>query len=182
MSEPQQHVPYNVEVGMTDEPDLVMWLRAQLDDDERWARAANQPYPYSPGATVPETGVHWQWVAGEDWEPTTPDPVVDEFVAEPGYSCNLATVETWPSGLSGSDHQMPRTYANQIVEMDASAAGHIARWDPARVLAEVDAKRRILDWAIVWRDRDCAPWNADCIRLLALPFADRPGYREEWRP
>jgi hypothetical protein len=164
---------------MTGMDDLVTWLRAQLDDDERWAVAANQPYPYSPDATAPPTGVHWQWVAGHDWEPALPDPVVDEFVAEPGYSCNLATVETWPSGTTGS--AMPRTYANEIVEMDASAAGHIARWDPARVLAEVDAKRQILDLAtdVTEMSHDTAD---TMIRLLALPYADRPGYREEWRP
>jgi hypothetical protein len=61
--------------------------------------------------------------------------------------------------------------------------------DSARVLAEVDAKRRILD--------DCAGYYEDgaesaeavtdgmawrTLVALALPYADRPGYRDEWRP
>ncbi|MGC5033064.1 DUF6221 family protein [Micromonospora sp. DT229] len=53
-------------------------------------------------------------------------------------------------------------------------------------LAEVDAKRRILD--------DAAGYIADgmeaatdglagrVVAYLALPYADRPGYRDEWRP
>jgi hypothetical protein len=27
-----------------------------------------------------------------------------------------------------------------------------------------------------------ADWPCLTLRLLALPYADRPGYREEWRP
>ena len=67
--------------------------------------------------------------------------------------------------------------------------------DSARVLAEVDAKRRILDF--LSRDvidvstlggppewiHGASPIEAHpALRLLALPYADRPGYRDEWRP
>lgn len=80
-----------------------------------------------------------------------------------------------------------------------SFAAHIARHDPARVLAEVDAKRQIIDWHE--RQCTCDPCTADgnelpntgrpdggygddcpTLRLLALPYADHPDYREEWRP
>lgn len=68
---------------------------------------------------------------------------------------------------------------------------HITEHDPARVLREIDAKRRIAalharphhqcvteDGPTQWHAADpCAT-----LRLLALPYADRPGYREEWRP
>lgn len=158
--------------AVLDMDDPVVWLGQQLDDDERWALAANQPYPYAkPPAVAPAGGVHWRWVAGEDWHTVTPDPVVDEFVADPGYSCNLATVEEWPSG----HHSVPRTYANDIIEMDSAAAGHIALHDPARVLREVEAKRLLLAL-----HRGC---DARCyvVKVLALPYMDRPGYRDEWR-
>lgn len=76
---------------------------------------------------------------------------------------------------------------------------HIAAWDPARVLAECDAKRRIIEVhharEATGFDRDgeehsamvcdaCSMEDDPCptARLLALPYADRPGYREEWRP
>jgi hypothetical protein len=78
-------------------------------------------------------------------------------------------------------------------DMRLAVAEHIARHDPARVLREVKAKRRILD-GIASRldeDEDDHRWEgADAetdgmastvLRLLALPYADRPGYRDEWR-
>jgi hypothetical protein len=72
---------------------------------------------------------------------------------------------------------------------------HVVRWNPARVLAEVEAKRRILDehYPVDTGDRiSCAscgeihccpePWPCLTACLLALPYADRPGYRPEWKP
>jgi hypothetical protein len=56
---------------------------------------------------------------------------------------------------------------------------HIARWDPARVLAEVEAKRKILsmyeDYTAERRHLGPVIW------ALAQPYAGRPGWREEWR-
>ena len=66
------------------------------------------------------------------------------------------------------------------------AARHIARWDPARVLAEVEAKRRILSSYTLFATDDppvgtYASGLRDAITLLAQPYADRPGFPEEWR-
>lgn len=181
---------------MTGVDDLLTWLRAiwdarerELDEDERWARAASQRYPHATEGAVPEHGVHWRWVAGDNWDTVTVDPVIDEFVAEPGYTCNLATVEEWPAG----NRPMPRTYAHTIVEMDSSAAGHIARWDPARVLrevaterAEIAAKRAILDRV----EYELGTYAGSSTQLalaylvlkqFAQPYAGRDGWREEWR-
>jgi hypothetical protein len=70
----------------------------------------------------------------------------------------------------------------------------------ARVLREIDAKRQILDEhelvpTAPGKEPGCAvcvatpSWGPEVVsgpcttlRLLALPYADRPGYREEWRP
>ena len=57
-------------------------------------------------------------------------------------------------------------------------------WTPY-VLAEIEAKRRILDLS----DRD-DNWRYGMhseainlvLRLLALPYADHPDYDESWRP
>lgn len=62
---------------------------------------------------------------------------------------------------------------------DRRMAYHIARHNPARVLAECDAKRRIFE---TLRDEGGDRLFDDIFRLLALPYADREGYREEWRP
>lgn len=161
--------------------DLIAFLRAGLDEDEQWALAASRPYPYADGEPgVPAAGVRWQWVEGPDWEPARPDPAVREFVAEPGVSCNLVSVETWPS----SGRLMPRPVATEIIEMDSAAAGHIVRHDPARVLREVAAKRRIIDECentINYQDHG---WSLahPVLRLIALSYADHADYREDWKP
>lgn len=64
--------------------------------------------------------------------------------------------------------------------------------------AECDAKRQIIalhrpehakDWTSCnvchsgWSSElDPADWPCDTIKLMALPMADRRGYREEWAP
>lgn len=66
---------------------------------------------------------------------------------------------------------------------------HVVRHDPARVLAECDAKRRIVEWAAPvltnWPTvglRYISDDGLDLLKILALPYADHPDYREEWRP
>ena len=80
-------------------------------------------------------------------------------------------------------------------------AEHVARHDPARVLAECGAKRRLVltcrdmgpDRAFLGArpeglaDFPLTPSNqhqlaAVTLALLALPYAGHPEYRREWRP
>ncbi|WP_329474279.1 DUF6221 family protein (plasmid) [Streptomyces sp. NBC_01723] len=81
-------------------------------------------------------------------------------------------------------------------------ARHVALHDPARVLREIDVKRQIVRQAFEHAATIDGEWgcchDAEAIeagyceeqrpndlrllRLLALPYADRAGYREEWRP
>jgi hypothetical protein len=82
-------------------------------------------------------------------------------------------------------------------EQDVTAIAWAA--DPARALAEVAAKRAMIDLhdpgttTTPWWCASCLDTAspepdlmalAPCpvLRLLALPYADQPGYREEWRP
>jgi hypothetical protein len=60
----------------------------------------------------------------------------------------------------------------------------------ARVLAECEAKRRIVEEHGPWTPEDeyCAAHDGrmtqnECptLRALALPYADHEGFREEWR-
>jgi hypothetical protein len=190
---------------------LVEFLRARLDEREQWALACSRPYEYADdGSKAPATGVHWQWVAGEDWDPVKPDPVTMDFVQGPdgSWSANLATVEKWRSSSRFSGEvirttMMPRVYANSIEEMDPAAAGHIALNDPAYVLADVGAKRAIVDLHReanydVQGERTCVRcvspdewtvtplspeerWPCLTLRLLALPYADHPDYDPAWQ-
>jgi hypothetical protein len=51
---------------------------------------------------------------------------------------------------------------------------------PSHVLAECEAKRQIIDWTQGWR---IVPFTGDSLlRCLALPYADHPDFRPEWRP
>jgi len=54
----------------------------------------------------------------------------------------------------------------------------------ARVLAECEAKRRLVDGYLhLVSDPELRmqAWTF-ALRCLALPYADHPDYREEWRP
>jgi hypothetical protein len=68
-------------------------------------------------------------------------------------------------------------------------AAHIASWDPKRALTEVDADRRLLDLFEQHSSAEFPDFGGgyasgleDAVRLRALPYADQPGYRDEWRP
>ncbi|MDX3247174.1 DUF6221 family protein [Streptomyces sp. ME18-1-4] len=123
--------------------DLVVWLRAQLDEDERIARRAGDTF-----RQIGETGV---------------------IVATEGDRAEECASANW-----------------------AGVAEHVVRHDPARVLREIDAKRRLLTELLPdlehadrliegeWGSGDDLATRA--LRLLALPYADQPGYLESWRP
>ncbi|MET8630034.1 DUF6221 family protein [Kitasatospora sp. NPDC004669] len=74
----------------------------------------------------------------------------------------------------------------EIADVFLGPADHIARFDPARVLAEVAAKRAIVD-AYEGR-QEVAPLPTlqngldTAVHLLASVYADHVDYREEWRP
>lgn len=137
--------------------DMVEFIRARLDEDERIARAV------------------------EDRS----DPWHGQWRAEGNQA--LRTRNGWVLAHNRGEPHVPGLLA------------HIARHDPARVLAEVDAKRRILDdvvdeasgldaqvdgeFRVGIRDTKTEPYLGDVLlRLLALPYASHPDYREEWRP
>jgi Family of unknown function (DUF6221) len=51
----------------------------------------------------------------------------------------------------------------------------------AERLADVRSKRKLIDELIAFMEGDYAPWNDHYLRLLAQPYADRAGFRDEWR-
>lgn len=116
--------------------ELITWLRAQLDDDERVARKC------APGPWVTQGEVRETYVVS---------------------SAGIAVATGW-----------------------LRDAEHIARWDPKRVLAEIEAKRGILDeldsMITGWTYEETKDFGRDILKTLALPYAGRDGWREEWRP
>ncbi|TQN30599.1 hypothetical protein FHX37_0481 [Haloactinospora alba] len=168
---------------------IVEFLAERLDEDERAARAAIDPE---------RPGTHWQWIEPSDDTPAEP---------EDGYlrGASLRTVERFPTYLTENypelyqdrDGRLPAFVIDTADELRSGAAGHIARNGPARVLAEVEAKRRIVaqhapvpvNFGDEYTCTTCAhsptskdPQPCGTLKLLAAVYADHPDYRKEWAP
>ncbi|MFJ9771217.1 DUF6221 family protein [Kitasatospora sp. NPDC101157] len=137
---------------------LVQFLRARLDEDEQTARII------SCGGFAPEV---WR--------------------AEPVRSRRWMQIVPFERGLlepPGSEYRASDS-PTVLVANNRAEWAHIERWDPARVVAEVDAKRRILDeceGAVNHDSRGMMSMADSVLSLLALPYADHPDYRPEWAP
>lgn len=132
--------------------DLIAFLCARIAEDEQRAQACCPV----------------RWVVGPFGVQVDPAEIRDNKLA---YG-NLGYV-------AGSDPN----------ELGFAYREHIARHDPARVLAEVDAKRRIIaeyERFAAERRRMMGGWDpgdvSPILAALALPYADQPGYRQEWKP
>ena len=65
--------------------------------------------------------------------------------------------------------------------MSMADAAHIARYNPARVLADIAAKREIVAWVGDYdADLDGSAWGI--LGNLAALYADHPDYQQEWAP
>lgn len=139
--------------------DLVTWLRAQLDEDE--AHAMKDLHVLDKASNAGDWQAH--------------------------YGHNL------PYSLIMADGQEIARMVAPVGRHDPDAMAvarmvRLARGRAKTMLAEVEAKRRILD------DHAAIPGDGinytqaeqaraeDLIRLLALPYADWDGYDESWRP
>ncbi|MFE1321615.1 DUF6221 family protein [Kitasatospora phosalacinea] len=152
---------------MSETTGLVAFLRARLDEDYKLA--------FEAGNGGPE---HWKFDPELPWNGDNgPREAIVRFNGSAlGYVAAVDPVHgkygTW-------------------------GARHIARHDPARVLAEVNAKRRILDelldeiderdrtYQVEYWDHFMGPYRPltdQLLRLLALPYATHPDYRPEWAP
>jgi hypothetical protein len=138
---------------------LTDFLLARIAEDEEVARGASA-YP-------------WQaaWVAD-------PDGAV--------WAANMARPDRCNEG---HDVNVPNfcddTPVTEGIDTDFTpieAAAHIASHDPARVLTECEAKRRIVEACAEVLAYDAEALPQDVLRCLALPYADHPDYREEWKP
>ena len=70
---------------------------------------------------------------------------------------------------------------SRVARLDGDLYALVSRQHPARVLAECEAKRRIVEHC----DYDhlaLSPGDPYVLQLLALPFASHPDYDESWKP
>ena len=132
--------------------DLASWLLEQIAADEQVAREAAAG---SSGVRQPSWGPEWTLEEDDD----------------PGYSGTWGIHSDAGTVISAGEVMRPE-------------GRHIARWDPARVLAECDAKRQAVIRCQVIEDRR---WlgphghGEGILKVMALPYADRPGYLEDWK-
>jgi hypothetical protein len=139
---------------MTD-TSLVAWLTEKLDDAERVANAA-----------LWAGDERWLVLPGQEKPFHRPWQVIDGT-----YEEGLVKVEPHAAD-------------------DEGVARFIAANDPVQRLAEVDVKRQILALHAENIHHECEACNerqggdypCQTIRLVALPFADRAGYRADWEP
>lgn len=132
---------------------LIAFLRARLDEDERAARTAAEPY-----------GKRWWW--NTTWGLLKGDP--DDSEAVSVFSVGEDT----------------------IAAVWSEVGPHMARHDPAFVVRDVEAKRRLLDeYERMERSAATSLGRAQLegglsgvIRLLAASYDLHSDYRPHWRP
>lgn len=162
--------------------ELVDFLRARLDEDEALAREAS-------GSTVVGERGNWRpSPSGDEWEASQTDCDETELLValRPGLPRPVDVMSGyWGAVVCDKPDDCDPDAASPLRQLQ-----HAARHDPARVLAEVEAKRRIVFLATQIPaltakhnpfQNDADGW-AETLKQLALPYADHPDYREEWRP
>lgn len=89
-------------------------------------------------------------------------------------------MELYPTRLSGIG-PLP-SFPIHLEEGYGPAMAHIAKWDPARVVAECEAKRALVQFLDLDDDAGEGRYVAErVLALLALPYADHPEFRQEWK-
>ncbi len=150
--------------------DLVAFLNARLDEDEAAAKAA--------------TSGPWQWDRREEY---------GEWGDRGPKLMSLTATWMSPEGTGPYPVTVVSGYgydAYGIGVEDADAA-HIARHDPARMLREVEAKRKILaEYERTRADRKAHPRDLPLagallavhgvVRALAAVYSDHPEFDDAW--
>lgn len=176
--------------------DLVAFVRARLDDDELWAKAASADRD---GASTVPGGVHWTWGVGGNWDPVDPDPLepyIGGYDGQWSQAVTLRSVEEFESSAG----PLPLHIA-ESEELRTADGAHIVRHDPARVLLQVTAieailahRQRLVDAGDTdaggqplrldqLRERQAVLRHLDAVlEMLAVFWANHPDYRDEWTP
>jgi hypothetical protein len=172
--------------------DLVEFLNARISEDEEAARTASA----HEGKWTVEYHTDDIYFLDHDWPdcvevvedlPFEPKPAAPGISQVVGYSTVIAERR---SPIDHREHPDPEQRPQWPAGIDAPTApvvapefNHIARWDPARVLAECQAKRRIVQQYQDLRANEDY-YHEDMgggaltlvLQHLAAPFAGHPDY------
>jgi Family of unknown function (DUF6221) len=99
-----------------------------------------------------------------------------------GDDYNFAVVKTGSNDLIDPDGAVVAQCGVEYLEDGEVYAEHIARHDPARVLADLEVKRQIVAECAAHLIREGCSRCERTLRLLASLYANHPDYIEEWRP
>lgn len=170
---------------MTDD-ELVAFLRARWAEERRIAVEASRPGLEVPPIGEKKTREHWAWYFEDSDEPVPLRDEKDRLAyhvfdgVEDRRRARLRSIN-WYKMRSGPGHL--RHMVVQDAYVDVGPAVHIARHAPGRVLADVDAKERVLQQYEDLRERwersdgeDDAPAGAidgveNVLRALAAAYA-----------
>ena len=135
--------------------ELVAWYRQQLDDDEREAKESAKESTRHLAGADPEVVGHWH------------------VVERAATGTFVATRDQW-----GRVAEVFPTYGG-------AHADHIARHGPAAVLADIEAKRAVLDYYEHIENSTLSnpsEYNTAgaMIDMLARGYRHRPGWKQEW--
>ncbi|WP_055563627.1 DUF6221 family protein [Streptomyces atriruber] len=153
--------------------DLIAFVRARLDSEERRARAAPQG-PWVVSREPGRLGLDWT-IFGQLGTTTRYDRATDSRVRVPQRE-----------EIAGPGYEGGGVWSRE-------AADHIARHDPAHVLRDIEAKRALIDKyeeAVTFyndpANRHVSAGEITGLRTAlacaALPYGDHPDYDEEFRP
>lgn len=149
---------------MTDAGGLVAWLREQIQADRQLALAAGGDgsgkwaASRNDGMFLHHDGPHLKTGDGDDW-------------------IKQINIGVWLCDDPADDCEYMR---GRWMEQ----ARHAERWDPEAVLADLDAKLRIVEMceSTLWEHEGGPDVVADvALRLLAAPYAGRLGWSGTWR-
>lgn len=105
----------------------------------------------------------------------------DECLARMAFADHNDNGPHWSEPWSGAVDLSGDPSSELLLCNDSGVSRHIVNFDPARVLAECEAKR-----GIVSRHTSCddSSYGEPCedLRDIALPYADHPDYLQKWKP
>jgi hypothetical protein len=181
--------------------EIAAFIKARLDEDEAAAREAS-------GGTVTGEPGNWRPApGGDEWE-VHPDLTDGDLGPDGDLELLVALRPNLPRppDVMAGHWGAVISWESDPVDPDASVPvaqlRHAALHDPARVLREVEADRRLLDLyerAKSYRDRVFARPEPRSIsdemravtqmmtleqvlRMRAAVWSDHPDFRDEWRP
>lgn len=165
---------------------LVEFLRDRLDEDEQIAQSA------SGGTVIGSQGAWSPSPAGDEWEACRSEEGDEELLV--ALRLRLPRPPDVMSGYWGAVFSARDDDTDPDAWSPMPRFEHAARHDPARVLADVEAKRRIIelhepgvheyvdDGEVCMACGYNARYPCNTLRLLTLPFREHSAYRPEWAP